>query len=106
MIREDREFLDQLKEAIRRSADMTWEEFITPLVEDGICDGDGNVLVCAPPTPRTIIDEDGKRTYMLPDLSQPPPPRPRRAKAAARPRARARSDAKTKPRKKPKPGPA
>ena len=98
MIRDDQGFLDRWRDALGR--ELTWEEFITPLVEDGICDEDGNVLVCAPPTPTTIIDDDGRPTYMLPDLSQPPPGwAPRRRKPGRR--AAAKADAKTKPRKKP-----
>lgn len=91
-MREDQPFLEKLKASLRR--DMTWEEFITPLVEKGICDEDGNVLVSMPPPPRTVFDEQGNARVIYPDLSQPPPPPPRRAKPKPRPRAKADAKAK------------
>jgi hypothetical protein len=97
----DKEFLKWLREEGQRQAELPWEEFIAPLVERGICDMEGNVLVCMPPPPRTVYDEDGNATIILPDLSQPPPPPIRRNKPKAKPRAKA--DAKAKPRRK-KPG--
>lgn len=98
---EDKAFFRWLREESRRQAELPWEEFIAPLVEEGICDMDGNVIVCMPPSPRTVFDEDGNATVIYPDLSQPPPPPIRRARPKARPRAKA--DAKTKE-KKAKPG--
>src|SRR6202161_718069 len=92
-MREDAEFLDRWKEAIRRSGDLPWEEFIAPLVAKGICDEDGNVLVCMPPPPRTVYDEDGNATIILPDLSQPPPPPIRRNQPKAKPRDQAKGHA-------------
>lgn len=103
MIDDDRKFHEDLREALRRSGDLPWEELIAPLVEDGICDEEGNVLVSMPPPPRVVFDEDGNATVIYPDLSQPPPEPRRKAGAKPKPKStkpRARADAKAKPRKK------
>ena len=53
---DDNEFREPRREERRRRAELPWEEWIRPMVEEGISGEDGNVIVCAPPTPRTIID--------------------------------------------------
>jgi hypothetical protein len=105
---DDKEYRERLRELMREEAELPWEEWIRPLVEDGIVDRDGNVLVCMPPPPRTVYDEQGNATVIYPNMDDPPPPPnpPRR-----RPRAGAGAVAKTKPKakpraKKPKTGPA